>query len=166
MCRRIRSYGYRIAHIDAPMTQHDLAVNTFRAYWRRAFRAGHAYAEIAARFRSSADPLWQQESRRNLLRGGVLLSAPLVPLLSALVLSPPVLYAALGLQFGLALALLARTARRCAWKAEDTLTCWLYAVHSHFQQLPIFFGQLAQRRDARRGRQRRLIEYKASSGNT
>ena len=165
MCRRIRAQDYRIVHIDAPMTRHDLAVNTFRAYWRRAFRAGHAYAEIAARFRASPDPLWQREAKRNLIHGGMLLSVPLALLLCASLLSLPALLLALGLVSGLGLALLARTAKRCAWKSDDALTCWLYAAHSHLQQVPILFGQLAQRLDARRGRARRLIEYKASSGS-
>jgi cellulose synthase/poly-beta-1,6-N-acetylglucosamine synthase-like glycosyltransferase len=166
LCRRIRAKGYRILHIDAPMTQHDLAVRTFRAYWRRAFRAGHAYSEIAARFRDSADPLWQSEAKRNLVHGGLLLLAPLIPALTVLLLRPPALYLALAFQFLLALALLARTAKRCAWKSDDSFTRWLYAVHSHFQQVPIAFGQLAQRLDAFRGRRRTLIEYKAPSANT
>ena len=164
MCRRMRALGYRIVHIDAPMTQHDLALTTFRAYWRRAFRAGHAYAEIAARFRHSPDPLWQREAQRNLIHGGALLSAPLVLLLTVALLNQPALLVALASQCALAFALLARTARRCAWKSGDALGCWLYAVHSHVQQLPILFGQLAQRLDARRGRQRGLIEYKAAAG--
>jgi glycosyltransferase involved in cell wall biosynthesis len=162
MCRRIRALGHRIVHIDAPMTRHDLAVNTFRAYWRRAFRAGHAYAEIAARFRNSPDPLWQAEARRNLLHGGVLAAAPAV-LLVLLVLAPPIALATLILQCGLGLVVVARTARRCAWKSDDPTTRRLYAVHSHIQQLPIFFGQLAWHLDALRGRQRRLIEYKSPS---
>jgi hypothetical protein len=40
------------------------------------------------------------------------------------------------------------------------MTRVLYALHSHFQQIPILCGQLSQRWDARRGRRRRLIEYK------
>ena len=66
---------------------------------------------------------------------------------------------------GLGLSLLARSARRCAWKSDDAITRWFYAAHSHLQQVPILFGQLAQRLDARNGRQRRLIEYKPSSGS-
>jgi len=164
MCRRIRAQGYRILHIDAPMTRHDLALTTFRAYWRRAFRAGHAYAEIAARFRASPDPLWSAESKRNWIRGGALLSAPAMVLLAALMFSLPVVLGIAGVQAGLAMTVVGRTARRCAWKSENRLTCWLYALHSHFQQLPIFFGQLAQRLDARSGHRRRLIEYKTAAG--
>ncbi len=164
MCRRIRAAGHRIVHLDVPMTLHDLALTTWAAYWRRAFRAGHAYAEVSARFRHSQDPLWLRESRRNLVHGGVLLAAPLLLLLIWALL--PAL-SALGLTaFGMlmVLSLLARTARRCAWKSSDRATCWLYALHSHLQQIPILFGQLAQQRDARRGRRRQLIEYKTPSG--
>ena len=164
MCRRLRDRGYRILHIDAPMTQHDLALKTFSAYWRRAYRAGHAYSEIAARFRDSADPLWKTEARRNFLHGAGLLLALLLPAFSILALSPANMCVALGIEIVLALAILARTATRCAWKTDDALTCCLYAVHSHVQQVPIMFGQLAQTLDARRGLTRHLIEYKESAG--
>lgn len=164
MCRRIRAAGHRIVHLDLPMTQHDLAVTTWSAYWRRAFRTGHAYAEVSARYRHSQDPLWLRESQRNLVHGAVLLAAPLLLVLMWALL--PALWA-LGLSAlgGLmALLLLARTASRCAWKSPDRSTCWLYAMHSHLQQIPILFGQLAQKWDARRGRRRQLIEYKAPTG--
>lgn len=164
MCRRIRAAGHRIVHLDLPMTRHDLAVTTWSAYWRRAFRTGHAYAEVSARFRHSQDPLWLRESRRNLVHGAVLLSAPLLLLLVWVLL--PVLWAmGLSATGGLmALLLLARTAHRCAWKSSDRAVCWRYAVHSHLAQIPILFGQLAQKRDARRGRRRQLIEYKVPTG--
>ncbi len=164
MCRRIRAAGHRIVHLDVPMTRHDLALTTWSAYWRRAFRAGHAYAEVSARCRDGPDPLWRRESRRNLLHGGFLLLAPL--LLALIWVLLPFTWA-LGLtSFGAltVLALLGRSARRCAWKSADRATCWWYAVHSHLQQVPILLGQLAQKRDARRGRRRQLIEYKTPSG--
>jgi glycosyltransferase involved in cell wall biosynthesis len=165
LCRRMRAIGYRIAHIDAPMTQHDLAMNSFGSYWRRAFRAGHAYAELAARFRGTRDPLWQSESRRNLIHGTALIAGPLAVLLEGLLLPMSVALPVIGAQLALLLVLLGRTARRSAWKCGDPFTCWQYAIHSHFQQLPILLGQLAQRLDARRGRQRRLIEYKHPAGS-
>lgn len=165
MCRRIRAAGHRIVHLDLLMTRHDLAVTTWSAYWRRAFRTGHAYAEVSARYRDSQDPLWLRESRRNLVHGAVLLSAPLLLLLVWLLL--PVLWA-MGLTAiggSMVLLLLARTASRCGWKSSDRAVCWRYAVHSHLQQVPILFGQLAQKWDARRGRRRQLIEYKTPSGS-
>ena len=45
LCRRLRHCGYRILHIDSPMTGHDLNITRFSQYWRRALRAGHAYAK-------------------------------------------------------------------------------------------------------------------------
>ena len=155
LCRRIRAQGHSILHIDAPMTLHDLAITRFSAYWKRACRAGHAYAEVAARFRDSDDPLWRADARRNLIHGGALLAAPL--LLAASVFWPWLFVALAGSGF----ALLGRTFRRCAWKAESRTTRVLYALHSHFQHVPILAGQVGYFFDARAGRRRQLIEYKS-----
>jgi len=154
LCHRIRAAGWRIEHIDAPMTRHDLAITRLADYWRRAVRTGHAYAEIATRFRHSDDPLWLTDARRNLRHGGLIWLAPLLGLLA--LSHPPVL---IGL-FALATALLWRTARRIAWKSPDPKTRWAYALHSHLQQLPIFEGQIRYHLDRLRGRRRSLIEYK------
>lgn len=159
LCRRIRARGHIIQHLDAPMTLHDLAITRFAGYWKRAFRAGHAYAEVAGRYRHSPDPLWLADARRNLTRGSLLLASPLL-LLAAFLWAPlwlPVLMLLAGV------AVIARTAWRCRWKNANRLTCLLYALHSQFQQIPILFGQISQRRDARRGRRRRLIEYKGNA---
>jgi hypothetical protein len=61
------------------------------------------------------------------------------------------------------LGLLGRTFLRCAWKSGDLNTRVLYALHSHFQQLPILAGQVGYRLGVRSGRQHRLIEYKCSN---
>ena len=166
MCRRIRARGHRILHIDAPMTLHDLAIKSFAAYWRRAYRAGHAYAEISTRYRNSPDPLWQAQARRNFVHGSAVLLAPVLLLLSLLLPNAESMAIAIGIQLGLAFALLGRSAIRSAWKADDVSSGCLYALHSHIQQVPILFGQLARRLDARRGLQRRLIEYKESAGKS
>lgn len=155
LCRRIRARGHAILHIDAPMTLHDLAVTRFAAYWKRAYRAGHAYAEVAARFRDSEDPLWRADVRRNLIHGSGLLAAPL---LLAVSVAWPWLFAALA---GSGLVLFGRTLRRCAWKAESRTTRLLYALHSHLQQIPILAGQMGYFFDTRAGRRRQLIEYKS-----
>jgi glycosyltransferase involved in cell wall biosynthesis len=158
LCRRIRACGHRIVHIDAPMTTHDLAIRSLRAYWQRAFRAGHAYAEVAERYAASPDPLWRRESRRNLVHGAALLAVP--PVLVAAWLVQP---AAAALLVALGLLLLARSVRRCAWKSGSLATRVLYALHSHAQQVPILLGQLAYRRNRRRGLRQRLIDYKESA---
>jgi glycosyltransferase involved in cell wall biosynthesis len=48
---RIRESGLKILRLAEPMTKHDLAMRTVRQYWKRAFRSGHAFAEIHSRHR-------------------------------------------------------------------------------------------------------------------
>ena len=156
LCQRIRAAGSLILHIDAPMTLHDLGIASFRQYWRRAFRAGHAYAEVSRLTRAAGQPLWTAQARRNLVHGGAVAAAP-VALAAATVAGP----LPLAVVIGAGVALLARTYGRCAWKSDSRLTRALYALHSHLQQLPILCGQLAFHLDRLRGRRRALIEYRA-----
>lgn len=157
LCHRLRALGYRIEHIDQPMTLHDLAITRWSQYWRRAVRAGHAYAEVAERFRDSEHPLWSSEVRRNRIHASLLLLAALGGLAMAAVVAspwpllPPLIFY---------LVLIVRTARRAAWKDPNLITRLLYGIHSHLQQIPILVGQLGYYRDRRAGRRRRLIEYK------
>jgi len=48
MCVRLRAAGWTIWRIDAEMTLHDIAMTRFSQFWKRARRAGHAFAEGAA----------------------------------------------------------------------------------------------------------------------
>jgi len=54
MCLRLRSRGWKVLRIDAEMTLHDAAMTRFGQWWRRTVRAGHAFAELAARGARSA----------------------------------------------------------------------------------------------------------------
>jgi cellulose synthase/poly-beta-1,6-N-acetylglucosamine synthase-like glycosyltransferase len=157
LCRRLRSRGYRILHIDAPMTGHDLAMHRFSQYWRRALRAGHAYAEVSSRFRDTPDPFWGPQRRQNLVRGGFWLASLSVAVACSVVLRTPAPVAA---WLVLLLALAARTAWLARWKSRSPGTLFLYGLHSHLQQVPILLGQLRYARDVRRGARRTLIEYK------
>jgi glycosyltransferase involved in cell wall biosynthesis len=157
LCRRIRAKGYRILHIDAAMTGHDLAMRRFSQYWRRAVRTGHAYAEVSQRYRSTADPLWTRESRHNLVRGGFwILTAAAAVAAGALGRSLlPVL-----LWLAMLAALAARSAWKARWKSRDRVALALYGVHSHLQQAPVLLGQVGYFLSARRGERKGLIEYK------
>jgi glycosyltransferase involved in cell wall biosynthesis len=156
LCRRLRARGYRIMHIDFPMTRHDLNMMRFSQYWRRAERAGHAYAEISDRFRGSADPIWLQESNRNLLSGGFWIGwLPIALMLGALK----------SLWIIPWLSLLLLLSARSAWKARykapgETMLLLLYGLHSHLQQIPILIGQLRYFLGRHAGEQRKQIEYK------
>lgn len=47
LCVRIRAAGWRIWRLDAEMTLHDAAMTRLSQWWRRALRAGYAYAQGA-----------------------------------------------------------------------------------------------------------------------
>jgi glycosyltransferase involved in cell wall biosynthesis len=159
LCRRLRARGYRILHIDAPMTGHDLNMTKLSQYWWHAIRAGYAYAELSNRYRNSADPMWLLESRRN-VRRGVFWMAWLALIIVTVAFSP--------LWTPLLLALGATFVSRSAWKARykapsQRVLLLLFGVHSHFQQIPILFGQLKFLRDRLSGRPQTQIEYKAEA---
>jgi glycosyltransferase involved in cell wall biosynthesis len=158
LCRRIRAAGHTILHIDAPMTLHDLAINRFGGYWKRAFRAGYAYAEVSARYQDSADPLWRADARRNLFHGSLLLG--MLALLPLTLLWPFVGMVVVIAAFGL----IGRTFHRCAWKTANQKLRLLYALHSHVQQIPILAGQLSYHHDLWFGKRRGLIEYSYQTG--
>lgn len=160
LCARLRARGWEIEHIDAPMTRHDLALGSFRAYWLRAYRSGIAYAEVAARMRRQGGRLWRREAARDLLHGALLLASPLL-LGAAFWLSG---WAAAAL-LGAGALLLLRSVRRCAWKAPgQTALQFQYALHSQLQKIPALFGQLAWHRARRGDRELGLVEYKHEQG--
>jgi glycosyltransferase involved in cell wall biosynthesis len=157
MCRRIRALGYKILHVDRPMTGHDLAMTKWPQYWRRATRAGYAYVEVSTRFRNTDMPFWEDEVEKNRRRFLVLLGIPVIGLALSVLLGS--LLPVLAVLAGLVLIVL-RTAWKVGWKSSNWLTRILYGIHSHFQQIPIFAGQRQYAKDRKRGRSRGLIEYK------
>lgn len=48
LCIRLRANGWRIWHLDSDMALHDAAMTRFGQWWRRAIRAGYAFAAGAA----------------------------------------------------------------------------------------------------------------------
>jgi hypothetical protein len=158
MCGRMRACGYQIMHIDCAMTAHDLAMNSWQQYWRRATRAGFAYASISTRSHDTAQPLWVRDSRRNLVHGSALLCLPALGLAASMAKHSLIPITCVAL---LLFLVVMRTMRRVSWKCpHDLPTAFLYAVHSHLQQVPILFGQIKFLLD--RGTEQRLIEYKES----
>lgn len=156
MCARLRAKGWKILHIDSPMTRHDLAVTTFKAYALRCYRSGIAYAEVTHRMGLLGDPLWQHEARRDFLHGLIYLLMP-VGLLLGFYLSPGIGLALLAL----AALVVLRSALRCLGRADGHVGLALqYAVHSHLQKIPAFLGQIAWRRAHARKRKLALVDYK------
>lgn len=63
LCVRLRQQNWKILRLDAEMTLHDAQMLHFSQWWKRALRAGHAYAEGASLHGRSSEGHWQRESR-------------------------------------------------------------------------------------------------------
>lgn len=157
MCQRVRARGFSILHVDRPMTGHDLAMTTWASYWKRAFRAGYAYAEVSERLKYTAFPLWVEDSRRNLVRGGFLSALFLGGAMVSVIVKS---WAPLALSALIFLLLALRTGWKARWRRGSASTLLLYGIHSHVQQIPILVGQISCWIDRCRKRSRFLIEYK------
>jgi hypothetical protein len=143
-------------HIDAPMTQHDLAVRTLKAYARRCYRSGIAYAEVAHRMKILGDTLWQAEARRDCAHGLIYICAPALLVLLCFVNA----WAGIALCAAGA-AIVLRSAWRCRLRAAGSLPLALgYAMHSHIQKVPAFFGQLAWKIAQLRSQRLGFVDYK------
>ncbi|MAO27224.1 MAG: glycosyl transferase [Roseovarius sp.] len=81
LCLRLRRAGWRLWRLDAEMTAHDAALTRFGQWWRRARRAGFAFAEGAARYGFAPERHWRRETLRAVVWGLLL---PLAGLLGAL----------------------------------------------------------------------------------
>lgn len=148
LCVRLRERGHRVWRLDAEMTLHDAAMTRFAQWWRRAERAGHAFAEVSELHRASPMGIWRGETRRALLWASV---AP-----ASLILG------AAGSSFFLAgfLAYPAQMARlylRYRGEGGDALPRAALTVLGKFAEAK---GALTYRARRLGGGRRTLIEYK------
>jgi len=150
LCHRIRQEGFKIFRLDLPMTMHDLNIHKFSGYWIRCFRTGYAYAEVSARTNGQT---FGRESRRNQIQTIAYMAVPLVLLFFLKLLAIPVMIGGVAL-------VLARTVWRARWRKASFATSLAYAIHGHFCQFPIWFGQLKFYINRRRKVTASLIEYK------
>jgi cellulose synthase/poly-beta-1,6-N-acetylglucosamine synthase-like glycosyltransferase len=158
LCRRIRARGGLVLNIDAPMTGHDFAMVSWRQYWRHSLRAGHAYAEVSALYRETSDPLWSGASRNNSIHIAIYALMLLLAIL-ALALTHSCQLVVLCGVFCFAIVI-ARTAFRARGMAASPGLLVLFAIHSHLQHIPVFFGRVRYWRNSRRQSRSNLIEYK------
>lgn len=63
LCVRLRQKGWKIFRIDAEMTLHDAQMTRFGQWWKRAMRAGHAYAEGSWLHGAQPERHWVKETR-------------------------------------------------------------------------------------------------------
>jgi GT2 family glycosyltransferase len=143
LCVRLRAAGGQVWRIDAEMTLHDAAITRFSQWWRRAVRAGHAFAEGAHLHGAAPERHWLREARRAWVWG----------------LALPVVIVAVGIEQPVAGLVLAgiypvqvlRLSRRMGWRQAGLTVLGKFA--EGWGALQFTWGRL-------RGRGRELIEYK------
>lgn len=72
LCLRLRNAGWRIRRTADDMVRHDAAMTRFAQWWRRAHRAGWAYAAGAAEHGAGGERHNVREVRSIILWGGLL----------------------------------------------------------------------------------------------
>jgi glycosyltransferase involved in cell wall biosynthesis len=147
MCVRLRGHGWTVYRLEVEMTLHDAAMTTFAQFWKRARRAGHAYAEGAFMHGRAPEFHFVSETRRAVLWGACL---PLIIVLAGLV---SWIGFALILIYPLQIARMAKRGgfTRTAWEEAALLTASKGAE-------ALGVAEFHMRRLA--GRESGLIEYK------
>ncbi len=143
LCVRLRAGGGQVWRIAAEMTLHDAAITQFGQWWRRAVRAGHAFAEGAYLHGAGPERHWVREVRRAVVWGAGL---PVIIVLAGLI--EPVGGVFLAAVYPLQVA---RLSRRMGWRQAGLTVLGKFAECWGAVQFTL--GRL-------RGRGRGLIEYK------
>ncbi len=150
LCIRLRKAGYRIWRSEAAMATHDAEMTRLLQWFRRAVRAGHAYAERAALHRERDD---LRSVASALVWGGLL---PLAGVALAYWTRGWSL-AGLAVLLGLLTARIALRAGR-RWSARDAR---LYAVFCVLGKFAHVIGIMRFLVNRMTGRRPKLIEYRA-----
>jgi cellulose synthase/poly-beta-1,6-N-acetylglucosamine synthase-like glycosyltransferase len=153
MCFWLRKQGWKIMHLDIPMTQHDLAITQFKQYWQRTSRAGYAYAAVS----SLTHTFWVKEVRHNYRQSSALLTLVLLILLG--LVTYPLLSAAAFLTLTL---LMLRSSWRARWRSTHWPSLLLYGFHSWLAQIPITLGIWRCLRDQATKKRASFANYKAT----
>ena len=139
LCLRLRRSGWKVVRLAGEMTKHDAAIHSFRQWWQRTRRSGHAFAELVDRHRFAAETTWIRQLMSIFIWSGIQISALVaVSIWLAFRTDAPlylsfILFAVLLIQF-------VRIVQRFqkAIKKERSL------FHSAMFSLLLIFGKLAQ----------------------
>jgi len=151
LCFRLRALGWKVFRIDCEMTLHDAAVTEFAQWWKRAKRAGHAYAELYA-----MHGYWKREVR------SVIAYAVAAPAVAAAVL-PFSRIASLTVLAGVYGALYERVRRQRLRSGDSTEDAALYARFCVIAKFAHLAGGAQYAYNRARGKRSGIIEYKTAS---
>jgi GT2 family glycosyltransferase len=148
MYLRMRRLGYKLERLAAPMATHDIGMTRFGQWWKRATRAGHAYAEVSRLYREQPFLRWAAKVRSNWFWGALL---PLAIALSALRF--PLAAAVLSLGYPVLFLRVYRSQRPERTKRLAALHAWFIVLGKFagaLGQFAWFFARLTGRRFAYR----------------
>lgn len=154
LCVRLRGLGWGIVRADRDMVLHDADMTRFGQWWRRAVRAGWAYAEGAALHGAPPERHWVRETR-SIFFWGVLVPA------GALLLAWPTRGASLLLLAGWPV-LAGRIYRRAVQAGDAPRDARLLAGFTVLAKLPQAIGLLQFLAFTALGRRRRLVDWRVA----
>lgn len=155
LCVRLRQKGWKILRLDAEMTLHDAQMTSFSQWWKRAIRAGHAYAEGAWLHGGEPERHWVKESRSIWLWGLLL---PLLALGMAWSTHEFSLLLLVG--YPLLTYRIYRYVRQMDLISRDAA---LYALFCMLGKFPQVQGQIQFHLGNWLGRRSNLVEYKTAA---
>ena len=150
MCIRLRQAGWRIYHLETPMTLHDAAIYRFAQWWKRELRCGYGFAQGVALHGGPPERHAITETRRAWIWG---LGIPA----TALILAPFVSWWALLALTAYPLQLLRLRLRGTRSSAREN---WWRAAALILGKFPEMLGLMKFHIDQIRHAQSKLIEYK------
>lgn len=150
LCARLRRDGWKIRRLDGEMALHDAAMQRFSQWWKRAVRAGHAYAEACHLHGAEPEKMGVRESRRIVAWGIVL---PAVAILAAPVTNGASLLLLLAYPFNVI---------RIAWRLrhEEQRRPWTLAFFLMLGKFPEAVGWLRFHWGRLTGNRSAIIEHK------
>lgn len=159
---RLRKCGWRLRRIDAEMALHDAAITSFRQWWGRTRRSGHAFGEMAHLHPDARAPNWPRSVRSILVWGGFMPAALLAAIVLALAAgSGWWIWAALFfLPWPIRMTQLARKQRLRGLSARVATASGILLM---IGKLPQLQGLIGYYLDRLAGRASQLIEYKGAN---
>jgi GT2 family glycosyltransferase len=156
LCQRLRKNGWKIIRLPNDMTWHDAAMTRFSQWWRRQFRGGYNGLDVARRF--GLEPFGKITRSARVWTLGPLGLLIFLSLFGAWAWGVPGVFVAIVAVIAILLLQAYRIGRHANGLSYGAMT-----LLSKWAQL---WGQIEYFLDQRRGRTRRLIEYKQTSARS
>lgn len=155
---RMRGKGWRIASLAVPMGWHASGMTRFGQWWRRTVRAGHGFAELAARHGGGDGRAYARSRARILFWGGAVPAAALAGLALGVAADRRWLLLPLAMLLLVAAQVARVTARESPRHGPSR--AFALALFLALGKYAEMIGLLRYHRDRARGRASRPIEHK------